>query len=116
MEVRMAQDNDGMAKGLVVGFIAGTIAGAVLALLYAPTTGKELRDELRVKAKDVADNADEYVARAKAKAVEIVNEGKTRSDTLLNEAKSQAASIMGDAKRILSEARNKGNQEASKNS
>jgi len=112
----MAQDNEGMAKGLVVGFIAGTIAGAVLALLYAPTTGKELRDGLREKAKDVVDNADEYLARARAKAVEIVNEGKSRSEVMLNDARSQAASIMGDAKRILSEARNKGNQDSNKNS
>lgn len=111
----MAQDNDGMARGLIVGFIAGAIAGAVLGLLYAPTTGKELRAGIKEKAKDVADNADEYVARAKAKAVEIVNESKNKSETLLNEARSQAASIMGDAKRILSEARNKGNQDSSKN-
>lgn len=112
----MAQENDGMARGLIVGFIAGTIAGAVLALLYAPTTGKELRAGIKEKAKEVADNTDEYLARAKAKAVEIVKEGKTKSETMLSDARSQAASIMGDAKRILSEARSKGNQESSKNS
>ncbi len=112
----MAQDNDGMAKGLVVGFIAGTIAGAVIALLYAPKSGRELREEIKVKAKDVADNAEEYLARAKAKAVEIVNEGKNKSETLLSDARSRAASIMGDAQRILSEARSKGNPDAAKNS
>ena len=112
----MAQDNDGMAKGLVIGFIAGTIAGAVIALLYAPKTGKEFRAEIKEKAKDVSDNADEYLARAKAKAVEIVNDGKSKSETMLNDARSRAASIMGDAQRILSEARSKGNQDSSKNS
>lgn len=112
----MANENDGMAKGLIVGFIAGTITGAILALLYAPTTGKELRAGIKEKAKDVSDNADEYVARAKAKAVEIVNEGKSKSEIMLNDARSQAASIMGDAKRILSEARSKGNQDSPRNS
>ncbi len=112
----MAQDNDGMARGLIVGFIAGTIAGAVIALLYAPKSGRELRADIKEKAKDVADNAEEYVARSKAKAVEIVNEGKNKSNTLLNDARSRAASIMGDAQRIMSEARNKGNQDSGKNS
>jgi len=110
----MAQDNDGSARGFIVGFIAGTIAGAVLALLYAPTSGEQLRTEIKEKAKDVAGNADEYLARAKAKAVEIVNEGKSRSESMLNDARNRAASIMDDAQRILSEARNKGNQDAAK--
>ena len=39
----MAQESDGMAKGLIVGFIAGSIVGAAIALLYAPKAGKELR-------------------------------------------------------------------------
>ncbi len=111
----MAEDNDGMAKGLIIGFIAGSIAGAVLALLYAPKPGSQLRAELKEKAKDVVNNAEDYVDRAKAKAVEIVNEGKTKSESLLTDARARAASIMGDAQRILSEARSKGSTEGGKN-
>lgn len=36
-------------------FGAGILVGAGLALLFAPTTGRELRDELGAKASDLAD-------------------------------------------------------------
>jgi hypothetical protein len=45
-----------------------------------------------------------------------VNEGKSKSETMVNDARSRAATIMGDAQRILSDARNKGNQDSGKNS
>jgi len=60
----MAQENDGMAKGLIAGFIAGSIVGAAIALLYAPKAGKELRADIKEKASDLMDDAQEYMARA----------------------------------------------------
>jgi gas vesicle protein len=52
-------------KGLLIGGLVGVIMG----LLYAPKTGKETRDELSEKAKDVAGKIkDEYeVALEKSK-------------------------------------------------
>ena len=103
----MANDNDGMAKGLIIGFFAGSVVGAVLALLYAPKTGKELRANIKQKADEFAGDAEEYLARARKKAVEIINEGKQKSETLINDARKRAESLMGDAQRIMSEARGK---------
>ena len=57
----MAQENDGMAKGLIVGFIAGSIVGAAIALLYAPKAGKELRADIKEKTSDLMDDAQEYI-------------------------------------------------------
>lgn len=102
-----------MAKGLIVGFIAGSIVGAAIALLYAPKTGRELRADLKEKAGDFVDDAQEYIARAKSKAVDIVNEGKQKAATLVDDARRKADSIMGDADRILNDAR--GKNEGSKN-
>ncbi len=48
----MAEENSGMAKGLMIGFVAGAVAGAVVALLYAPKSGKELRRDIKDKAND----------------------------------------------------------------
>ena len=105
----MADDNDGMARGLIIGFIAGSIFGGVLALLYAPKTGKELRANIKEKAGDIAEEAQEYVSRAQTKAVEIINQGKEKSASLVSDARKRAESIMGDAERILAEARGKSN-------
>ena len=54
------------AKGLLIGGLVGVIIG----LLYAPKSGKETRDELSDKAKDVASMLkDEYdVALEKSKS------------------------------------------------
>jgi gas vesicle protein len=108
----MAQYNiDGMAKGLIFGFIAGSVVGAVLALLYAPKTGKEFRADLKERAGDLADEAQEYLSRAKTKAVEIINDGKRKSDSLISDARKRADSIMGDAEKIMTEARAKNSGE-----
>jgi gas vesicle protein len=103
----MAQENDGMAKGLIIGFIAGSIVGAAIALLYAPKAGKELRADIKEKAGDLVDNAQEYMDRAKSKAVDIVNEGKRKATSLVDDARRKADSIMGDADRVINNARSK---------
>ncbi len=97
----------GMTKGLVVGLLAGGAIGAVVALLYAPKSGKELRAELREKADDLMEGADEYVHAAKTKAGELVSEAKKRSDQLIMDAKKKADTLLVDADKIISDARQK---------
>jgi gas vesicle protein len=110
----MAQDNDGMAKGLIIGFVAGSVVGAVLALLYAPKSGRELRRDIKEKTGELVEKGDEYLARARSKAAEIVNEGKRKADDLLSGARKQAETLMDDAERILTGARGKGGGEANR--
>ena len=102
-----ADNNDGMAKALIVGFIADSVVGAVLALLYAPKSGKELRRDIKDKTGEIMEKGEEYIAKARTKASEIVNEAKKKSDTLISDARKQASGLMGDAERILSDARSK---------
>ncbi len=112
----MANDNDeGMKKGFLIGFLAGGVIGAVIALLYAPKPGKELRADLKNRAGEVMDNAEEYVSAAKNKAVEIINEGKKKSETLISEAKKRAESLLGDAEKILTEVKSRGGETSKTN-
>lgn len=103
----MAQENDGMAKGLIVGFIAGSVVGAAIALLYAPKAGKEFRADIKEKAGDLIEDAQVFIDKARAKATDIINDGKRKADTLVDDARRQADSILGDADRIISGAKNK---------
>ncbi len=103
----MENNEDGMKKGLVVGFLAGSVLGAVIALLYAPKPGKELRADIKNKAGEIIDEAEEYVSEARTKAVNIINEGKRRSETLIDDAKKRAESLLGDAEQILSDAKDR---------
>lgn len=110
----MGHDNDGMAKGLIVGFVAGSVVGAVLALLYAPKSGRELRKDIKEKTDELVEKGDEYIAHARVKATEIVNDGKKKADVLLSDARKQANTLMGDAERILTGARGKSGTEGPK--
>jgi len=111
----MADDNnDGMARGLIVGFIAGSLVGAVMALLYAPKAGKELRRDIKEKTGELVDMGEEYLAKAKSKASEIMTEAKKKSDSLISDARKQANSLMGDAEQILSNARTKKGEEGTR--
>lgn len=110
----MAQEQDGMAKGLIVGFLAGTVVGAVLALLYAPKSGRELRRDIKEKSTELMGGAEEYLARARSKAVDIINEGKRRSENVISDARKQAESLMSDAERIIADAKGKARGDAPK--
>ena len=109
----MAQhESSGIVKGLVVGLIAGGAIGAILALLYAPKSGKELRSEIKEKADNLLEGADDAVKAARSQAGQIVNDAKTRSVQLIDDAKKRADTLLHDADRILSDVRHKGGQAA----
>ena len=111
----MAEEKDGMAKGLLIGFLAGSVVGAVVALLYAPKSGKELRKDIKEKAADIKDEVSERLRFARAKAVDIINDGKRLSDQIVTDAKQQAGHILEDAEKILTTARSRGTTDAYKN-
>jgi len=108
------EEDNGMSKGLIIGLLAGGVLGAVIALLYAPKPGKELRADIKNKAGEMIDDAEEYINVAKSKAVDIINEGKKRSENLITEAKKRAESLLGDAEKILSDANERVGTEESK--
>jgi gas vesicle protein len=103
----MATRDNQMMKGVLIGLLAGGAIGAILALLYAPKSGKELRAEIREKADDLVEGANQYVNAAQSKAGDIVSEAKKRSDLLISDAKKKADTLLSDADRVLSDARQK---------
>ena len=60
-----------MAKkgGFLLGAVVGGTAAAIAALLLAPKSGKELRDELAAQADDLMDMASDYTDMAKEKII-----------------------------------------------
>jgi len=104
----MADDNDGMAKGLLIGLLTGGAIGAMLALLYAPKSGREFREEIKRKSGEALEGADQYLEVAKSKAVDIINEGKKKSERLISDAKKHAGTLLADAEKILTTAKEKG--------
>jgi gas vesicle protein len=102
----MSKDNE-LGKGLLVGFLTGAAVGSVIALLYAPKTGKELRNDIKDKADDLMQDAEQYFEKAKVKTTDIINEGKVKTEKLVAEAKVKVDSMLQDAEKVFIDAKEK---------
>ena len=102
----MSQKN-GYVKGLFIGFLAGGAVGALVALFFAPKSGKELRNDIKNETDEYYDETEKFIADAKVKAKDMMNEGKKRSEQLIANAKSKSEELLKNAERIFTEAKSK---------
>lgn len=95
------------SKGLAAGIIIGGAVGAVLALLFAPKSGKELRQDLAERSGEMYDKASDFAVEQSRKMGEYVNEGKVRADELVRTARQQAGSLLSEAEHLMNDARSR---------
>jgi gas vesicle protein len=55
----------------LTGLLAGAAIGGVFALLYAPKSGKETREQIKLKFKEIEDQLEALKGKAGAKASQI---------------------------------------------
>lgn len=73
----MSDNENGVSTGTVLlSFLAGAAVGAGLALLYAPKSGRELREQISDIAEDAVDKIKEYTKEAQEKVKSTLEEGK----------------------------------------
>ena len=98
--------NINSVKGFLIGFLAGGTVGAIIALLTAPKSGKELREDIKQKSEEYYDEAEKYLADAKNKASELINDAKSKSQDILN----AAGRVFKDAKAKTTDVLNSGKE------
>ena len=64
----------------LVGFLVGIGVGVGVALLFAPSSGAELRDNIAEKAKDLSDSARDRFKILQSKLRQVENEGLTGTE------------------------------------
>ena len=70
-------DNCEVSAGTVlVSFVAGAAIGAALALMYAPKSGREMRDDILDLTEDAVDKIKEYAKEAQDKIKTAVEDSK----------------------------------------
>ncbi len=70
-------DEQGVSAGTVlVSFVAGAAIGAGLALLYAPKSGREMRENIADLTEDAVDKIKEYAKEAQDKIKTAIEDGK----------------------------------------
>ena len=75
----MARDDDAGAGSILLAFILGAVSGAAVALLYAPTSGRQARDFLGEKAKEGRARAADAATRGR----EMINQGRETLTTAI---------------------------------
>jgi gas vesicle protein len=109
----MANENGNteFTKGLLVGTMFGAVAGALTALLLAPKSGKELRQDIAERSGDIYDKASDYMSGVEAQVgnavTTTVNTGRERAKEIINTAKIQADALLKNAENVLREAKSK---------
>ncbi|MBI2354060.1 MAG: YtxH domain-containing protein [Deltaproteobacteria bacterium] len=101
----MADEERGISAGTVlVSFVAGAAVGAGLALLYAPRSGREMRETIADLTEDAVDKIKEYAKDAQDKIKTVVEEGK---DTIV-EKKSILASAIEAGREAMQKEKERG--------
>ncbi len=73
----MADEERGISAGTVLlSFMAGAAVGAGMALLYAPKSGKEMRETIADLTEDAVDKIKEYAKDAQDKIKTVIEDGK----------------------------------------
>lgn len=72
----MSEERGISAGTVLVSFVAGAALGAGLALLYAPKSGREMRDTIADLTDDAVDKIKEYAREAQDKIKCAIEDGK----------------------------------------
>jgi gas vesicle protein len=80
----MAKENEG--GSFVIGFALGAVIGAGLALVFAPRSGEETREQLRQRSEELRTLGEE----AKAKVQKAIEEGIPKVQKVIEEGRAEA--------------------------
>lgn len=102
-------DSNEYAKGMMLGTIVGGAIGALTALLLAPKSGREFRQDIADTSNQIYGRASDYVGNLENQvgtAVNTtVNEGKVRAQNIINSARKQAEDLLANAEHVLKDAK-----------
>jgi gas vesicle protein len=95
----MANDNKG---GILVAAIVGGAAGAIAALMLAPKTGRELREDVYQTALDLQEKGEKLLKRAIRRSEEAAEE----TANLLDKANALYSEAMESSSKLLEQIKN----------
>lgn len=92
-------------KGFLLGALVGGAVGAITALLVAPKSGEELREDIVRRSGEIYGKATDYISNARDEAENVVNQGKTQAERIVMNARTQAENLMHNAEQMIQEAK-----------
>ncbi|MBN1921794.1 MAG: YtxH domain-containing protein [Anaerolineae bacterium] len=101
----MAQKSDFGA--FLTGFFVGGLIGAAAAILFAPQSGEETRDQLAHKAGELTEQATKVADEARARAEKALGDAREKLNEATQDLQTRAKELQ-DQGRVLLEERQKG--------
>lgn len=90
----MGKNNDGInSKDFLIGTLIGGIVGAATALLLAPKSGKELRDDLNSQTSSLREKGNEFASIALEKSSNLAKQVSNQSSQVAGKVKDIRGSI-----------------------
>ena len=83
----MSNNNGGDIGAFFAGFLVGGLVGAAAALLLAPQSGEETREQIRQKGIELQDRGEDVLAEARAKAEAVAADIRRRAEELQRQSK-----------------------------
>src|SRR5215472_4488857 len=97
-------DDNGSSAEKLTFLLIGAGIGATLALLFAPKSGRELRDDIADVTRRGIDAAGEGARRARDSASELYETGRVRAGEAYGAARDKAGDLYGNARERVSDA------------
>lgn len=94
-------------NGFLLGLLTGGVIGSLAALLYAPKSGKELRQDIVTKKDELLEETDRIIDNAKTRASEIIAEGRKKAMMLIDEGRKKVESFTESGENMLTNGKEK---------
>lgn len=109
----MSEKQNKSSKSFIVGAIVGGIVGAVTALLLAPKSGKEMREDLNAQATELKKRSLQLKDTAVEKGSEWISVAKEKSTELAKTVNKQSQKVVEKVKDFTQQIRANSEQEES---
>jgi len=101
----MAKDNDSDIGAFLTGFVIGGLVGAAVALILAPQSGAETREQIRQKGIELKTQGEETLTEARTRAEAAAADARTRAEKLAADARLKAEEVAKQGRVIIEEQR-----------
>lgn len=91
-------------SGMGMAFMMGAAIGAISGLLFAPKSGREMRDDIKHKTDDMNSKAHDHIEKARSKAHQVTDKMKKKTDNSVDRADDLQAQGEEALQRLESEA------------
>ncbi|EGL16058.1 MULTISPECIES: YtxH domain-containing protein [Paenibacillus] len=93
--------NESKGNGVLLGTLVGAGVGAITALLLAPKTGREMREDLSVKYSEWMAKGQELASDAKTKVADVASRVNEQTSNLVDRSKDLVSSAANSTNRAL---------------